>query len=215
MYSRRKTRVRLLIIMTVQLIIISNTSFSQYNLRELHKGFAESGFSAMPYSNSYGEKGISLFEYGEDGRISKSVWKLLDNSRSSENYYKYDVNGNIIEKYREFSDSIKSTEIFEYDSDNHLLSESFVRSDGFAYSVRYEYNTIGRAVTAYWKNYHHWFNGYVSFTYNDAGLVSKGNIIEDGKEIGFINFKYDSKSRLIEEYWEFSGNYNQTFTFEY
>jgi len=215
MYSRRKTRVRLLIIITVQLIIISNTSFSQYNLKELQRGFAESGFSGMPYSNSYGEKGISLFEYGEDGRLNKSVWKLLDNSRSSENHYKFDASGNIIEKYREFSDSIKSTEIFKYDSDNHLLSESFVRSDGFTYSVRYEYNTIGRAVTAYYKNYHDWFNGPVSFTYNEAGLVSEGKIIEDGKEIGFINFKYDSKSRLIEEYWEFSGKYNQTFTFEY
>jgi len=74
---------------------------------------------------------------------------------------------------------------------------------------------MGRAVRAYWKNYHGWFNGHISFTYNDAGLVSEGKIIEDGKEIGFINFKYDNNARLIEEYWEFSENYDQTFTFEY
>jgi len=117
MDSDKKIHVRLLILMTVQLIIISNTSFSQYNLKELQRRFAESGFSGMPYSNSYGENGISLFEYGEDGRLNKSIWKLLDNSRSSDNHYKYDVNGNIIEKYREFSDSIKSTETFKYDSD--------------------------------------------------------------------------------------------------
>ena len=90
-----------------------------------------------------------------------------------------------------------------------------MRSDGFTYGVRYEYNNEGRVVNAFWKNYNRWFNGYISFAYNDAGLVSKGKIIEEEKEIGFINFKYDSGDRLIEEYWEFSGNYNQTFTYEY
>ncbi len=169
----------------------------------------------MPYTNSSGEKGISVFEYGDDGRLSRSEWRLLDNSRSSQNYYKYDVNGNIIEKYREFSDSITSTETFEYDSDNYLLSEKFVRSDGFVYSIGYENDTEGRVVKAYFKNYHGWFNGDISFSYNDAGLIIEGKIIENNKEIGFIDFKYDSGNRLLEEYWEFPGNYSQTFTFEY
>ena len=208
-------KTRLILLLTVQFVIISNSSFSQYNLKELQGRFEDSEFSSMPYTNSLGEKGISVFEYGDDGSLSHSAWRLLDNSRSSQNYYKYDVNGNIIEKYREFSDSITSTETFEYDSDDHLLAESFVRSDGFTYGVRYEYNNDGRVVNAYWKNYHGWFNGYISFAYNDAGLVRKGKIIEEEKEIGFINFKYDSRDRLIEEYWEFSGNYNQSFIYEY
>ena len=206
-------KTRLILLLTVQFVIISNLSYSQYNLKELQRRFEDSGFYSMPYTNSMGEKGISVFEYGDDGRLSQSAWRLLDNSRSSQNYYKYDVNGNIIEKYREFSDSITSTETFEYDSDNNLLAESFVRSDGFTYGVRYEYNSMGLAVRAYWTNYHGWFNGHISFIYNDAGLVSEGKIIEGNVEIGFINFKYDNRNRLIEEYWEFSGNYNQTFTY--
>jgi hypothetical protein len=210
-----KMKAKYIILLTVQYVIISNSSFSQYNFKELQRSFTDSGFSNMPYINSSGEKGISVFEYGDDGRLAKSIWRLLDNSRSSQNYYKYDINGNIIEKYREFSDSITSTETFEYDLDKHLISEMFVRSDGFTCSEKYEYDTEGRVVKANYKNYHGWFNGYISFTYMDAGLVREGKIIEDDKEIGFINFKYDSGDRLIEEYWEFSGNYNQTFTYKY
>ena len=208
-------KTRLLALLIIQFTITSNTSFSQYNLKELQRRYSESGFSSMPYSNSYGENGISLFEYGEDGRLNKSLWKLIENSRSSVNHYKYDINGNIIEKYREFSDSVTSTETFEYDLDNHLLTESFVRSDGFTCSVRYEYNSMGIAVRAYWTNYHGWFNGHISFSYNDSGQVTEGKIVEGGVEIGFINFKYDNSDRLVEEYWEFSENYNQTFTYEY
>ena len=125
-------KTRLFILMTVHFVIISNSSLSQYNLKELQRRFADSGFSDMPYSNSAREKGISVFEYGDDGRLSKSTWRLLGNSRSSQNYYKYDVSGNIIEKYSEFSDSITSTETFEYAShhtpdtaNNNSLSISF------------------------------------------------------------------------------------------
>ncbi|HUX97664.1 MAG TPA: hypothetical protein VMV47_18170 [Bacteroidales bacterium] len=215
MVSDKKIYVRLLLIMSVLLIIISNTSFSQYNLKELQRRFAECGFSGMPYSSSSGENGISLFEYGEDGRLSRSTWKQLDNSRSSVNIYKYDFNGNIIEKYREFSDGLTSTETFEYDSDNQLLTEKFHRSDGYSNKANYLYNAEGEVIKAEWEGYHGWFTGQISFVYDSTGKLSKGSIIQDKKVIGFINFSYDSEARLIEEYWEFTGNYNQTFTFEY
>lgn len=209
-------KTRIILLLTVQFVIISNSSFSQYNFKELQGRYYDSEFSSMPYTNSLGEKGISVFEYGDDGRLIKSIWRLLDDSRSSQNSYKYGVSGNITEKYREFSDSITSTETFEYDSENHLVSEKFIRSDGFTYSEIYEYDSEGRVVKAHYKNYHGWFNGYIGFTYNNEGLVGVGKIIEDGGEqIGFINFRYDSGGRLIEEYWEFSDRYNQVFTYEY
>ena len=114
MESPKKMKTGLMVFMTVLLLIMSNTSYSQYNIRELKLKSSNSGFSSMSYSNSNGEKGISVFEYGDDGRLIRSLWRLLDNSRSSVNYYKFDQRGNITEKYKEFSGSYSQTFTYDY-----------------------------------------------------------------------------------------------------
>jgi len=196
-------------------MFISISCFSQYNLKEINIGSQQPKLLKMPYTNSNGEQGITTFEYDKNGKLIKSNWKLLNNSRSSNNYYTYDERDHIIKKYREFSDGQTSSEDFVYDEKNRLISEDFRRSDGFTYSLKYQYNEQDQAIIVKVSNYHGWLTGEIHYSYDKKGRIEKGLIFRNGDEIGFVNFKYNSQNMLIEEYWEFSGSYNQSFRFEY
>ena len=78
--------------------------------------------SKLHYENSTGEKGVTFFYYNKFGLMDKARWQLLDGSRYSENYYTYDSNGNLIQKYREFSDRLISNIDFKYNEDQLLIS---------------------------------------------------------------------------------------------
>jgi len=79
----------------------------------------------LHYSNSTGENGLTEFKYNESGLMHQANWGLLNGNRSSLNYYAYNLNGQIIMKYREFSDSLISTQTFDYDVNGNLISEQF------------------------------------------------------------------------------------------
>jgi len=203
-------------LLIILFIISSQAAFTQYNFKEVNANSNNPKLIKMPYSNSGGEKGISIFEYDKQGKLVKSLWRLLNNSRSSTNFYTYDDHGNIIKKYREFSDNLTSTEIFTYDEKNHLITEQFNRSDGVSNKASYIYNNnMDQVVIAKLENYHGWLTGEIHYEYQNNGKVKSGLIYQNGVTIGFINFTYNELNELMEEYWEFTGSYNQTFTFEY
>lgn len=195
--------------------INSMDAFTQYNLKEVNVNSGNFRLLRMPYSSSGGEKGISSFEYDNEGKLIKSTWKLLNNTRSSINHYTYDVQGNIIKKDREFSDNLTSSEDFLYDNKNRLIQEIFKRSDGFSFKINYSYNEIDQILNAKLENYHGWLSGEIYYSYTDNNLIKEGQIFKDNKNIGHIDFKYNELNQITEEYWEFTGSYNQTFTFEY
>ena len=68
----------------------------------------------LNYENSSGEKGISFFEYDGNNRLIKGWWQLLDSSRYSANFYLYNSKNQLVEKYREFSDSLTSSVKYTY-----------------------------------------------------------------------------------------------------
>lgn len=196
-------------------IIAAQACYAQYNLKEINASLSSPKLMKMPYASSGGEKGVSIFEYDNSGKLTKSLWKLLDNTRSSENYYTYDESGNIIKKYREFSDGLTSTENFIYNEKDLLINEAFKRSDGLTYQISYSYNDLNQVTIAHLQNYHGWLTGDIHYSYSNEGQLAKGKIFREDSEIGFINFTYNNKNQLIEEFWEFTGSYSQTFTFEY
>ena len=175
----------------------------EYRLLKLH------------YENNSGEKGLTTFEYDENGNICKAIWELLDGSRNSINYYSYDKNCTLIKKYREFSDSITSTELFKYDIDGNLISENFQRSDSVSGIAIYEYDNNGNLSKANCKGLKGWFFGEINYIYDDNGKKIKGDIIQKGQNTGIITYSYDDKNNLIKEHWEFKNNWSQTFTYEY
>jgi len=177
-------------------------------------GKATKGFRIIKtnYSNSSGEKGSTKFFYNSNSFVYKSFWSLENGSRYSTNLYEHDENGNIISAYREFSDSLTSFEIFQYENGNKVL-EKFSRSDGKNGSASdYYENGLQKSVT--FQNHKGWLNGVVKYQYSENKKVS-GKLFRDNNEIAIIDYKYDENRNLIEEYWDFSGKWNQKFIYVY
>ena len=169
----------------------------------------------LHYENSSGEKGLTTFIYDENEIINKAYWQLNDGSRSSENYYTYNEEENLIKKYREFSDGITSTQSYEYDQKENLISEHFSRSDGVTGTTDYKYDKDEKLVKAICNGFAGWFYGTIIYEYDVNGRKFKGIIEKDEKQVGTINFEYDTAGNLLKEYWEFQDSWSQTFIYEY
>lgn len=169
----------------------------------------------LHYENSGGEKGLTTFEYDENGNHTVSFWELLDGSRNSLNYYRYDNNGNLIKKYREFSDGITATELFEYDEVGNLIKEDFQRSDGVKGTTTYEYDKNDVLLLARCNGLKGWFYGEIHYVYDERGFKIRGDFELTDQNKGTITYSYDGNNNLISEYWDFSGEWNQTFIYEY
>jgi len=199
------------------IILILSCSYSD---ADKNSGAEESGkdnyrLIKLHYENSGGEKGLTTFVYDESGLMYKARWELLDGSRNSVNYYTYDSNGNLIKKYREFSDGILSTLLYEYDENGNLLSEYFERSDSVIGITKYEYDENGKLLIADCHGLNGWFFGIINYEYNEQGQKVKGQIKKKGDIAGTIIYLYDEHNNLIKEYWDFLKSWNQTFVYEY
>ena len=169
----------------------------------------------LHYENLSGEKALTTFKYNDDGIMYEAYWELLDGPRSSYNYYTYDGKGNLVNKYREFSDSITSTQLYEYDENGKLISEQFNRSDGVIGNTNYEYNKYEKLVKANCDGLAGWFYGVIIYEYDVNERKTKGIIEKDEKRIGTVYFEYDMAGNLLKEYWEFPASWSQTFIYEY
>jgi len=167
------------------------------------------------YNNSSGEKGVTIFEYNENGIMHKAIWKFNDGSKSSVNLYEYNDCGNLIYKYREFSDSITSEIIYEYDDDCNLIQETYKNSEGLKGITKYEYNENDLIQKANCEALNGWFYGIIIYSYDSDGLKTKANITQNRVNTGTITYTYDDLGNLVVECWNFNGKWNQTFLFEY
>jgi len=169
----------------------------------------------LHYENLSGEKGLTTFFYTEKGMMHEAHWELLDGGRSSDNYYTYNEEENLIKKYRKFSDGITSTQIFEYDENGNLISEHFNRSDGVTGTTDYKYDKYGKLVKTNCNGLAGWFYGVITYEYDKKSLKNKGIISKDGKLIGNIYYEYDNEANLLKEHWVFIESWGQTFIYEY
>lgn len=168
----------------------------------------------LNYKNSSGEKGISFFEYDGNQRMIKGWWQLLDSSRWSVNYYIYNTNNQLVEKYREFSDGITSSLKYEYNSQGIKIAEDFSRSDGVAGKSTFEYNNNGALVKIHCNKYSGWFDGEIIYTSGKNGNPKSGEIFRGNKKLGDIQFEYTKDGNLKIEKW-ITPNWSQTFDWEY
>ncbi len=181
----------------------NKTHNSEYQLYQLY------------YENSSGENGLTTFDYNDEGILEKAIWELADGSRASLNIYKHDVKGNLITKYREFSDGLVSEQTYEYDEKGNLLKEIFERSDDVTGITTYEYDGNGRLEKANCKGLNGWFHGEITYIYDKDGNKQKADINQKGKNTGSISYSYDENGNLIKEKWDFPGNWSQTFIYVY
>jgi len=102
----------------------------KYRLTKLH------------YKNSTGENGVTIFEYNENGSQTKAVWKLLDGTRNSLNYYSYDENGKRIEATITQKEQRTGTISYTYDENDNLYKEYWDFSGKWSQTFTYEYEKI-------------------------------------------------------------------------
>ena len=167
----------------------------------------------LEYTNNAGENGKSTFIYNGRETPYKTIWELRDGSRWSVNYNTFDSNGNMVSKYREFSDSLRTEQFFTYNSDGRLVYETFSRSDGRKGEVNYIYED-DRLVRADCKGLNGWFFGEITYNYQGLQPIS-ADLTKDAKAIGKIEYTYDQKGRLWIETWVFDQGFTQTFTYIY
>ena len=167
------------------------------------------------YENSSGEKANTTYYYDIHGQKTLAHWQLADSSRSSVNYYEYDTSGNRTRKYREFSDGLISDQHYRFDRAGRLIREDFSRSDGVKGETDYEYDQQGRCVEARCRGLNGWFHGDLIFYHDMEGMKFAAGIHRDGDSVGFIRYGYDDYGNLIHEYWDFNGQWSQSFVYEY
>ncbi len=167
------------------------------------------------YENSTGEVAITTYYYDIHGLNYLAHWQLEDSSRSSVNFYEYDSLGHQTGKYREYSDSLTSEQHFFYDANGLLTRQEFSSSDGVTGETVYEYDDQQVCTAARCKGLNGWFHGDLIFYYDSEGLKTGAGIYREGDSIGFIEYSFDYFGYLMREYWDFNGQWNQTFVYAY
>jgi hypothetical protein len=168
----------------------------------------------LHYENSSGAIETTDFHYDKQNKLSKAIWSLHDHSRSSTNYYEYDSKGNLIAAYRDFSDGLTSFERFNYDTLGNKVSEYFYRSDSISGSASHIYNK-NQLIQSNFIKHKGWLSGNLEFQYNNKNKKEKGILWKDNHVIGEVQYSYDSIGNLIREFWDFNGEWSQTFHFTY
>lgn len=171
---------------------------------------------SLYYTNSSGEKGLTTYIYNNSGTMYKSVWHLMDMSRHSENYYKYDEQGRMTEFYREFSDGVIINEFYHYDDKGRKVKEYFFRSDGVEGTADYQYDKKGLLIKIICNMYKCWFTGEITITRHDKkGIPVEATFERNGEKAGTITYRNDEHGNLIEEIWDFNGQWQQNFLYSY
>ncbi len=167
------------------------------------------------YENSSGEKALTTYEYDKDGFLVNAVWEQMDKSRNSLNFYSHDENGNLIRKYREYSDRIFSEETYEYDVNHNLIKDNFYRSDGTTGTAIYEYDKNGFLLKTVCDKLKGWITGEIYYKNDKDGNKSSAELKRGEDIIAAIEYTHDTNGNLIKEYWDYGGQWNQTFIYEY
>ena len=167
------------------------------------------------YVNASGETGITYYYYNSDGINDKCYWTLLDSTRFSHNWYTYERRGNLLRKYREFSEGRISSNIYKYDQNDLLVEELFERSDSVSGRVTYTYDDRGHPLTADCQGLNGWFYGFIEYQTDEHGRKISASISKDTAQIGTITYTYDENGNLLKEHWDFPDIWYQTFEYEY
>jgi hypothetical protein len=199
----------------VIVMLLCSPSFNAVRTDSIKNGDDNLRLIKLYYENQSGEKGLTTYYYDKKGLMHRAHWELNDGSRSSENFYTYDDEEKLIKKYREFSDGINSTQLYNYNEKGNLISEHFNRSDGVTGTTDYEYDENEKLIKTICNGLAGWFYGTIIYNYDIYGRKVEGIIKNDEKNIGNINFEYDTSGNLIKEYWEFPGSWHQTFIYVY
>lgn len=195
-------------------VIFIGIAPAQYGIKELPL-YDSYRLVSLGYENASGEKALTNFEYDDKNFLVKARWQLNDDTRSGIVNYKYDEYGNIIEKNRVFSDSVRIHQTFEYDQKAKLIIDDFKRSDGTVGKVNYKYGDDCKLLSADCDKQNGWFTGKIIYQYDNEGNLVKGVLYQKDEIVGTIDYIHNHDGLLIKEHWYFPNIWNQTFDYKY
>ncbi len=169
----------------------------------------------LDYENPTGEKGTTYFDYESNGLSNLSLWELTSGLRFSLNFHYYDSNGNLIKKFREYSDHKNTLQLYTYNNKNKLIAEEFILQDTSRGISNFEYDSNGNMIRINCIAYNGWLNGTINIGYDESGLRKKGELFQKGKRSAEIFYTYDENNNLIKEEWKFANGWYQIFNYIY
>lgn len=198
------------LILTIALLSVNGSIYAQ----PFGEASDEYRIIRLDYENANGEIATTKFIYNQDGQLDKASWFVKDSSRYSNNFYEYDLKGQLISAFRDFSDGLTSFELFNFDQFGNKIEEHFYRSDSTVGSASYLYAN-GRLKQGRFSKHKGWLNGMLIYYYNDRDLRENAKLMRGDNVICNISYKYDDAGNLSNEFWDFNGYWSQTFNYIY
>ncbi|MCK7468546.1 MAG: hypothetical protein MZU91_10895 [Desulfosudis oleivorans] len=112
------------------------------------------------------------------------------------NVYAYDERGRLIKKAREYSDHKDTVQLYRYDDRNGLVAEEFLQGDISKGVTTYEYDARDRIALIRCHAYNGWIEGTITIRYDDKGLRTGAELIQEGKAAAGIAYEYDDTGDL-------------------
>ena len=170
---------------------------------------------SVVYHGEYEEGDHSVtYELNEYGNIIKRTSTPIDEEGGEpvDYAYKYDKNGNCIEKTWLKSGQVYISDVYEYDVNNNCIKDTRYNDSEEIYSCKYEYDAKGN-VSKLEYGYTGKIKSVSEFKYDKKGRCIKNKI--DGDDFDYLyTYKYDSAGRRVKETIK-STNYNGTTEYKY
>ena len=164
------------------------------------------------YSNITG--GPSEYEYDDEGKLRKKIFRRSD-GLSTETHYLYDHKNRLIKSYRQYSSGLSAICDYDYFENRKLKQKILKRSDGALSRETYQYDERGLLISANYDNMDFWLTGEIHFVYDKNDLLQNGYYKGKNSKKAVITFSNDINKNVIRIHWDFSDSKTQTYIFDY
>lgn len=181
---------------------IKNDLF-KIGLNERVRSYTESKFSVSiesekPYKNKL--IGKDYYKYNLQGKVIDREYHYSDGSLTSKHLFKYDTKGNLVEKMEQLGIPAQG-DTYNYDNNGNMV-ESFcinLNSEVRCGKSVYKYDTDGNMISRY--NYgsdNRLFSKSIYNYDNDGRIIEENNLSTDDRVFYSIKNKYDNDGNLME-----------------
>ena len=158
--------------------------------------------------------GPTQYTYNPKGLLIHKSYQRADGVNIQTIFF-YNPAGRLIRSVETSSDGNAKIFTYNFDINDKEVFRSCYIKDTLSGFESYIYDTYGRLIKAYYRNFDQWLTGYVTFTYDDFDRLSEGHFKGMNGFNADISFKYNSENLLSEVIWGFSTGKFQKYLYHY
>lgn len=157
------------------------------------------------YHRSDGEINVTLYEYDDQGRLTKTTETIPGNDTPTIKVYTYGSNGKLASKAYFYGEEASDSMTYTYDADGKLiLLHENIPSDGNQYDTVYTYNDKGQLVSESEdktnRNGQKTHRRDKTYTYDEKGrVISSTNVYADDNYTYQYQWTYDDLGNLTKQ----------------